>query len=205
MLQTSIRNEQSMFWTLTKRKTPKRKIKMKMGKNVRKDATNREMHERTTTKRKHGKIQIVLKVWLPDDNMQVGHYLIKMEKTMTRKMWNSRYFLMYIFGIICSDSDVLALSCTLPPLFHTNSIMPVVCLSGRTIGTDISSVWLLGTTTLSPSSQQTWEQLLTVHCLHRLSVRHWCTWPCDNVKTHKQHLNQDISKSVMVHVNAKLL
>jgi hypothetical protein len=29
-----------------------------MGKNVRKDATNREKHERTSTKRKHGKIEI---------------------------------------------------------------------------------------------------------------------------------------------------
>jgi hypothetical protein len=29
-----------------------------MGKTARKDATNREKHDRTTTKRKHGKIQI---------------------------------------------------------------------------------------------------------------------------------------------------
>jgi hypothetical protein len=29
-----------------------------MGKNVMKDATNREKHERATTKTKHGKIQI---------------------------------------------------------------------------------------------------------------------------------------------------
>jgi hypothetical protein len=138
-------------------------------------------------------------------HMQVGHYLIKMEKTRTKKMWNIRYSLMYIFGIICSDSDVLVLPCTLPPLFHTNSIMPVVCPSGRTIGTDISSVWLLGTTTLSPSSQQTWKKLQTVHCLHWLSVRHWCTCPSDNVGTHKQHSSQDISRSVMVHVKTGLL
>jgi len=77
---------------------------------------------------------------------------------------------MYIFCIICSDTDVLALPCTLPPLFPRNSIMPVVCPYRRTTGTDISSVWLLGTTTLSPSSQQTWQQLLTVHCHHWLSV-----------------------------------
>jgi hypothetical protein len=137
--------------------------------------------------------------------MQGGHYLIKMEKTRIRKMWNSRYSLMYIFGIICSDTDVLALPCTLPPLFHRNSIMPVVCPYRRTIGTDISSVWLLGTTTLPHSSQQTSEHLLTVHCPHWLSVRHWCTWPSDNVETYKQHLNQDIFKWVMVHVNRGIL
>jgi len=205
MLHTSIRNEQSMFWTLTKRKIPTRKIMINMGKKCQerchKQGKAWEDNHKKAIWENTDRIKGLVARW----HMQVGHYLIKMKKTRTRKMWNSRYPLMCIFCIICSDSDVLALPCTLPPLFHTNSIMPVVCPSSRTIRTDISSAWLLGTTTLSPSSQQIWEQFLTVHCLHWLSVRHWCTWPSDNVETHKQHLNQDISKSVMVHVNTGLL
>lgn len=155
MLQTSIRTEHSMFRTLTKRKIPKRKTKLKMGKKCQKRCHKQgkpwEDNHKKETWENSDRIKGLVARW----HMQSGHYLIKMEKTRTRKMWNSRYSLMYIFGIICSDSDVLALPCTLPPLFHTNSIMPVVCPSGRTLGTDISRVWLLGTTNLSPSSQQT--------------------------------------------------
>jgi hypothetical protein len=58
MLHTSVWNEQRRFRTLTKRKIPKSKIKMKMGTNVRKDVTQRKQHGRTITKSNHGKAQI---------------------------------------------------------------------------------------------------------------------------------------------------
>jgi hypothetical protein len=134
--------------------------------------------------------------------MQCGHYLIKMEKTKARKMWNSSYSVMYFFGSMCSDSEHFSadeLLCFIQT--ETCQLRP----SCRTVQTDTSSVSLPEATTPSPCSQQTWEHLLSVDCL---------TWFKLDIDLHGQAItwkhikstwNQEVSKPVMVHVNTGLL